>query len=108
MAQGLAETRTILAGSMGRPRRSTYRAATLVVTLGLTYGMVLLTPPCPGPWCLYVLVYLPVSAVGAAIAALVVGAYARRGFRGYVLALLAGVVGYGVAWVILSGGAMLR
>jgi hypothetical protein len=69
-----------------------------LVTAALVLVSAALTPPCPGPWCLYVLLYLPISGLGSAGAAVVIAAYARRGVGGYVLALLAGAAGYGAAW----------
>ena len=70
--------------------------ATVVIaveTLTMVWVMVGLTPPCPGPWCLHILLYLPLSAIGAAIVALVIGWWARHGGRGYLVSLLAGVAG---------------
>jgi hypothetical protein len=58
------------------------------------------SPPCH-PWCLTGLLYFPISAIGAAIVALAIAGYARRGPLGYLLGLLAGAVGYGAAWFYL-------
>ena len=74
-----------------------------LTTFGLVYVMDLMTPPCGGPFCFYALLWLPVSAVGAAAVALVVAWYARRGGSGYAGALIAAVPGFAVAWYLLIG-----
>jgi hypothetical protein len=79
-----------------------------LTTFALVYLMDTMTPPCGGPFCFFALVWMPVSGLGAAIVALLVGKLARRGARGYALALLAGAAGYLVAWQILSGGLLLQ
>jgi hypothetical protein len=82
----------------------TWTVAITIATLAMVWVMVQLTPPCPGPWCLYALIYLPISAVGAAILAIVMGRWARLGGRGYVVSLLAGVAGYAAAWFYILRG----
>src|SRR5688572_15631572 len=78
--------------------------AAAVTTVALVFVSVQLTPSCH-PWCLTGLLYFPISAIGAAIVAVAISAYARRGARGYLLGLLAGAVGYGAAWFyLLEGG----
>lgn len=81
--------------------------AAAVTTVALVFVSVQLTPPCH-PWCLTGLLYFPISAIGAAIVALAIAGYARRGPRGYLLGLLAGTVGYGAAWFYLMDGGGLR
>ena len=82
--------------------------AAAVTTVALVLVSVRLTPPCGGPWCLTGLLYLPISAVGAAIVALAIARYARRGSLGYLLGLLAGAIGYGAAWYYLLDGGLQR
>jgi hypothetical protein len=55
-------------------------------------------PPCDGPICFLALRYMFVSAIGGAIAATAVSAYAGRGGRGYAVALLGGAAGYVAFW----------
>ena len=82
--------------------------AAAVTTVALVFVSVQLTPPCGGPWCLTGLLYFPISAIGAAIVALAIAGYARRGPRGYLVGLLAGAVGYGAAWFyLLDAGRLL-
>lgn len=52
------------------------------------------------------LLYPPISAVGAAIVALAIAGYARRGPLGYLLGFLGGAVGYGAAWLYLIEGGL--
>ena len=79
--------------------------AAAVVTIVLVFVSYQLTPSCGGPWCLTGLLYFPISAIGAAIVALVVARSARRS---YLVGLLAGVGGYAAAWFWLLEGGGLR
>lgn len=79
-----------------------------VTTVAIVFLSVRLTPTCDGPWCLTGLLYVPISAIGAAIVALGIAGYARRGPIGYLLGLLAGAAGYAASWYYLMDGGGLR
>ncbi|HEU0235431.1 MAG TPA: hypothetical protein VFR14_03205 [Candidatus Limnocylindrales bacterium] len=86
------------------PTMERYAAASAVAAAIITVASIpvfrFLYRDCSELGCLAILLFIPTAAIGSAIAAIVVGAKARRGPGGYVVTMIAAAVGFVVALLL--------